>query len=119
MSSENPLGGPTITGPDGHKLHLPAPENPVAATYRKFVIDNGVLKTSTHFGTDAENKIVKGKVRSNDDEGDPFLHAGDADSAPRAAKSRVNTLHSRQQAKLLARGAGLRLLATLHRYPIQ
>ena len=44
MASENPLGGPTITGPDGHKLHLPAPENPVAATYRKFVIDNGVLK---------------------------------------------------------------------------
>ena len=56
MSSENPLGGPTITGPDGHVLHLPAPENPVAATYRKFVIDGGVLKTSTHFGTDAENK---------------------------------------------------------------
>ena len=56
MASENPLGGPTITGPDGHVLHLPAPENPVAATYRKFVIDGGVLKTSTHFGTDAENK---------------------------------------------------------------
>ena len=58
MSSENPLGGPTITGPDGHVLHLPAPENPVAATYRKFVIDGGVLKTSTHFGTDAENKEI-------------------------------------------------------------
>ena len=61
-SDKNPLGGPTITGPDGHKLHLPAPENPVAATYRKFVIDDGVLKTSTHFGTDAENKIVKASM---------------------------------------------------------
>ena len=95
MSSENPLGGATITGPDGHKLHLPAPENPVAATYRKFVIDNGVLKTSTHFGTDAENKIVKGKV-------------GRADEP-------LDGEHSPQQAKKLARGAGLRLLATLHR----
>ena len=69
MASENPLGGPTITGPDGHKLHLPAPENPVASTYRKFIIDNGVLKTSTHFGTDAANKIVKGKVRRDDHDG--------------------------------------------------
>ena len=89
-AAENPSGGgPTITGPDGHVLRLPAPENPVAATYRKFVVNNGILKTSTHFGTDGENKIVKGKVRRWEDADN---HRPVPNSAPPAAGSTVDSL---------------------------
>ena len=56
----NPLGGATIVGPKGHKIHLPPAEKSVRP-YRKALIDreSGILYTSTHFGTDSENKIVK------------------------------------------------------------
>ena len=96
MSEEaNPLGGATITGPKGHKIHLPPAEKSVGP-YRKALIDreSGILYTSTHFGTDSENKIVKGKVMPN---------------------SMYSSGHITQaDAKKYARNAGKRLLATIH-----
>ena len=91
-TSTSPLGGATITGPDGHVLHLP-PSEAAVGPYRKFIIDapTNMLYTSTHFGTDGDNKIVKGRVGVGSDE-----------------------LVQPEQAKVFARNAGLRLLATIH-----
>ena len=102
MSEEaNPLGGATISGPKGHKIHLPPAEKSVGP-YRKALIDreSGILYTSTHFGTDSENKIVKGKVITN--------------SMDKKDYSSSLGYISQAEAKEYARNAGKRLLATIH-----
>ena len=100
MSNEqNPLGGATIVGPKGHKIHLPPAENSVGP-YRKALIDreSGILYTSTHFGTDSENKIVKGKVIPNS----------------KSINDYASKMITQVEAKECARNAGKRLLATIH-----
>ena len=100
MSDEqNPLGGATIVGPKGHKIHLPPAEKSVGP-YRKALIDreSGILYTSTHFGTDSENKIVKGKVIPNG----------------KSINDYASKMITQVEAKEYARNAGKRLLATIH-----
>ena len=85
-------GGAIIKGPTGIEVHLPVADNPVAPTYRKclYCPHTHVLRTSTHFGTNDSNDIARGKV-------------GDGAMSP-------------EEAKNCARNAGLRLLATIHRF---
>ena len=84
-------GGAIVTGANGLKLYLPPAEDPVGP-YRKAIYCpvSQMLFTSTHVGTDEGNAIVRGRVG----EGEGLI-------AP-------------ERAKVLARHAGLRLLATLH-----
>jgi len=100
MSGEqNPLGGATILGPKRNKIHLPPAEKSVGP-YRKALIDreSGILYTSTHFGTDSENKIVKGKVIPNS----------------KSVNDYASKMITQVEAKEYARNAGKRLLATIH-----
>ena len=91
-SSSHPGGGAVITGvATGAQLHLPPAEDPVGP-YKKsmYCPVSQTLFTSTHVGTDQSLNVVRGKVGTGDDEIDP------------------------EEAKVLARNAGLRLLATVH-----
>lgn len=64
-------------------------------TYRKCLRDGNLVYTSTHFGMDAAGVTVSGKV------GDPADYSG------------ALPVVSAEEANLLARNAGLRLLCTL------
>mmetsp|Transcript_56382 Transcript_56382/g.115339 ORF Transcript_56382/g.115339 Transcript_56382/m.115339 type:complete len:159 (+) Transcript_56382:213-689(+) len=75
-------------------IELPAFQEAVG-TYRKCIRDGDKLYTSTHFGMDANGKTVPGKVGVAGSPG--------ADIAP-------------EDAKLLARNAGLRLISTLNHF---
>ena len=97
----NPLGGATIVGPKGHIIHLPPAEKSVGP-YRKALIESGILYTSTHFGTDSENKIVKGKVIPN------------GTNINEASANITTKVITQAEAKEYARNAGKRLLATIH-----
>ena len=61
-----------------------------------------MLYTSTHFGTDSENKIVKGKV------------IADGTNINKATANTTTKLITQTEAKEYARNAGKRLLATIH-----
>ena len=78
--------------PSGAVLDLP-PADAAVGPYRKCLLVDGLLHTSTHFGANTEDTIIKGRVGSGED-GDVTL----------------------EEAKLLARGAGLRLLATVNHF---
>merc|ERR1712070_933418 len=77
-----------VTTPAGTTLDLP-PADAAVGPYAKCLLVDGLLYTSTHFGTNAEDVVVKGKIGETVSEG---------------------------EAKLLARGAGLRLLSTVHHF---
>lgn len=89
-------GGAIIVGPTGTEVHLPPAESPkpgMANTLRKclWCPATKVLRTSTHFGTDEKNVLVKGKVGNG------------ATVTP-------------EEAMACARNAGLRLLASIHSF---
>ena len=103
MSLTSDRGGALIKGPAGHDVHLPPAEGPVGPvtiemlgtvdSYKKAIICpvSATLRTSTHVGCDEKGVVVKGKVGK----GEGMISAEDA--------------------KVLARGSGLRLLATIHK----
>ncbi len=76
-------------------LLLP-PFQPAVGCYRKCIRNGNLLLTSTHFGMDDEGKTVPGRV-------------GVVGLDPKATVSA-------EDARKLARNAGLRLLSTLHWY---
>ncbi|GMI30636.1 hypothetical protein TeGR_g657 [Tetraparma gracilis] len=92
------LSGPVLLTAGGAELHLPPAEGPVGPladgtpTYKKGHLCpvSSILRTSTHVGVDPAGKSAKGRVGSGGGE-IPW-----------------------EDARLLARSAGLRLLATLH-----
>jgi hypothetical protein len=92
-SATSERGGAIITGATGNQLHLPCAEDAVSDTYRKalYCPASQTLFTSTHVGTDDDNIIVRGKVG-------------------------VGSAVEPEEAKIYARNAGLRLLATIHNY---
>ena len=78
----------TIRAPTGARIDIPPPDAALGP-YRKCIEYDGLLYTSTHFGVDSKNVVVKGKVGAG---------------------------VSPEDAKQLARGAGLRILSTVNEH---